>query len=322
MRWQRKSAPLHELELIARLLRPALTHPAARGLLDDAAVLTPALGRDLVFTHDMLAYGIHYLPNDPPADVAHKLLAVNLSDLAAMGAKPVAALLGLGLSPREDEGWLTAFVTGIADASARFALPVIGGDTIAGLERAVLGLTAIGDVPPGAALSRAGARPGDRLWVSGNIGDASLGLRALRGEIAPDPRLIEAYRRPEPRLALGLALRGLATACMDVSDGLLLDARRIAEAGKVGVTVELRRLPTSRAAEAVGATPADLSAGGDDYELLFTAPAGADAAIATLSRTLKLRLTCVGACAVGEGLTVLGPAGQPIIPARLGFEHG
>jgi len=285
-------------------------------------VLTPALGRDLVLTHDMMACGIHYLSSDPPADVAHKLLAVNLSDLAAMGARPVAALLGLGLSPREDEGWLTAFTAGLAQASARFALPVLGGDTVAGLTSAVLGLTAIGDVPPGAALARAGARPGDRLWVSGNIGDAALGLRALRGEIAPDARLIEAYRRPEPRLALGLALRGLATACIDVSDGLLLDARRIAEASGVGVAVDLGRLPISRAAKALGADPADLAAGGDDYELLFTAPAAADDAIAALSRALKLRMTTIGAVSDGDGLVALAPDGAPLAAPRLGYEHG
>ena len=322
MRLQNRSAPLRELELIAKLLRPGATHPAARRLMDDAAVLTPALGRDLVLTHDMLAEDVHFLGHDPPGDVAHKLLAVNLSDLAAMGARPVAALLGLGLSAAQDDAWLEAFVSGLHATAARFALPLVGGDTIMGLDRAVLGLTAIGDVEPGAALARAGAQPGDRLWVSGNIGDASLGLRVLRGELPANARLVEAYRRPEPRLALGHALRGIATAAIDVSDGLLLDARRLVEASGAAGTIDLRLLPVSRAAEALGADMLALATGGDDYELLFAAPPAADAAIAALARSLKLRLTIVGAVAAGTSLTILSANGIPLRPARLGFEHG
>lgn len=309
-----------ELDLIARL-RSLAAHPAARDYRDDAAVLTPALGRDLVLTHDMLAEGIHFLPGDPPQDIAHKLFAVNLSDLAAMGARPVGALLGLGLPPGKDEAWLGAFIEGLAAASAAFDCPLLGGDTIGGLDRLTLGLTALGDVPPGAALSRAGGRAGDRLWVSGNIGDAGLGLRVARGELAPDDRLLAAYRRPAPRLALGQALRGVATAAMDISDGLLLDARRLADASDCGAEIHLARLPISRAAEALNADPLALAASGDDYELLFAAPPHADEAIAALGRRLKLRLTAVGMLKADRGLAVLAPDGTPLTPTRLGWEH-
>ncbi len=316
---------MKERALIARLLAPIATHPAARGLLDDAAVLTPPLGRDLVLTHDMLAEGVHYLPGDPPGDVAHKLLAVNLSDLAAMGARPLGVLLGLGLSTREDETWLAAFTRGLGEACARWGAPLLGGDTIAGLERAVLGLTAIGQVAPGAALPRGGARPGDEIWVSGNIGDAGLGLVIARAPpLKPDAhqaRLIEAYRRPEPRLALGQALVGVASACMDVSDGLLIDAERIGAASGVRMTVRLGDVPISRAAEAAGADRLALATGGDDYELLFTTGAGRGGEVAAIGRRVGVRVTRVGAVEMGAGLTMIGAGGDVIMLARLGWEH-
>ena len=311
---------MRERELIARLLAPIATHPAARGLADDAAVLTPPLGRDLVFTHDMLAEGIHYLPGDPPDSIAHKLLAVNLSDLAAMGAQPLGVLLGLGLSAREDEAWLNAFTAGLADACARWNAPLLGGDTVAGLERAVLGLTAIGQVATDAVLSRGGARAGDDLWVTGNIGDAALGLAAARAG-AGDPTLIERYRRPEPRLAFGAGLAGLANACMDVSDGLLIDAERLANASKAAILLDLAAMPISRVAEAAGADHLALAAGGDDYELLFTAPPEQATHIVALGKRLRTRVTRVGRVAGGSGLTVLGPGGATVVPERLGWEY-
>lgn len=317
---------MRERALIQRLLAPIATHPAARGLLDDAAVLTPPLGRDIVLTHDMLAEGVHFLADDPPHDIAHKLVAVNLSDLAATGARPLGILLGLGLRPREDEAWLAAFTTGLAEACARWSAPLLGGDTIAGLDKAVLGLTAIGHIAPGKALSRAGARAGDDLYVTGNIGDAALGLAVARGAHADAPpelraALLARYRRPEPRLAFGAALTGLATACMDISDGLLIDAQRLAQASGAGATIELARLPISRAAEALDADRLALATGGDDYELLFAAPPAHAANIATLARKLATRVTRVGSVGHGAGLTILDPTGIPITPDRLGWEH-
>jgi len=304
-----------ERRLIAELLRPLATSRAARGLADDAAVWQPPRGRELVLTHDMLVCGIHYLPNDPPGDIALKLLAVNLSDIAAMGARPAGILLGLGLSPAEDDAWLDAFVAGLALGLARWALPLWGGDTVSGLAHAVLGLTAIGSVAPGAALSRDGARPGDGLYVSGTIGDAGLGLAVARGALAHDGYLLRRFRLPEPRLALGASLVGVATAAMDVSDGLLIDAERLAAASGITATIDLAALPLSRQAAAL--TPGDVerlerAAAGDDYELLFTLPPGT---------VPPAHTTRIGLITAGAGLTVIGSDGRPLVPPRLGFEH-
>ena len=316
---------MRERDLIARLLAPLAGHPAARGLADDAAVLAPPLGRHLVLTHDMLAAGVHYLPADPPSDIAWKLLAVNLSDLAAMGAAPGGVLLGLGLTGEEDEAWLTAFTAGLGRALARWQVPLLGGDTIAGVATQALGLTALGFVEPGAALSRAGAAPGDDLWVSGTIGDAGLGLAIAKGEAPPDKALLARYRRPEPRLALGRALGGLASACMDVSDGLLIDAERLALASGVALRIDLARIPVSPPA-AARTPPGDaarlaLATAGDDYELLFTAPASAEEAVLAAAAAAKVAITRIGAAESGQGANALGLGGADVTPARLGWEH-
>lgn len=308
-----------ERDFIARLLAPLAGTAAARGLKDDAALWAPPLGRNLVFTHDILAAGVHYLPDDPPADVAWKLLAVNLSDLAAMAATPAGVLLGLGLSAAEDENWRAAFVAGLGKALETFGVALWGGDTVSGLDRAVLGLTAIGWVEPGRALGRMGAQPGDGLWVSGCIGDAGLGL-AIAQEKAPfDKGLLARFRRPQPRLALGAALGGVASAGMDVSDGLLIDAARLAEASGVGLAISLDAVPLSRPAAGLEEVLARVTAG-DDYELLFTAPPAAD--IAALASTARTPVARIGTVVAGGGLS-LQFAGQPVaLPARLGWEHG
>jgi thiamine-monophosphate kinase len=315
---------LRERALIERLLAPLAPSAAARGLADDAAVWTPPLGRDLVFTHDSIACGVHYLPGDPPSDIAWKLLAVNLSDLAAMGARPAGVLMGLGLSAAEDDGWLAAFTAGLGRALGHFDVALWGGDTIAGLDRAVLGLTAIGHVEPGRALSRAGAQPGDDLWVSGTIGDAGLGLAIARGE-APDAKwLLNRYRRPQPRLALGRDLAGVASACMDVSDGLLIDAERLAAASGVALAVNLGRLPLSDAVRGRTAGLDGLIAratAGDDYELLFTAPAAARDTVRAAGTAARTPVTCIGTVGAGSGLAVTGPGGEAVRPDRLGWEH-
>lgn len=324
--WRARRGRLREPDLIARL-RAVATHPAARGLLDDAAVLTPPLGRDLVATHDLLAQGIHFIGDEPPADLAHKLVAVNLSDLAALGARPLGVLLGLGLAGQGAD-WADAFAAGLGEACARWDAPLIGGDTVMGLDRLVLSLTALGQVEPGRALARAGAQPGDLLWVSGNVGDAGLGLAAARGGLGGPGEAVAAvvarYRRPEPRLALGAALADarLASACLDVSDGLLIDAARLAEASGVRAELDLAAVPLSRAAEALGGDRLAAATAGDDYELLFAARPGATPAVAALGRRLKLRLTPVGCVAAGAGLAVRDAQGRDVTPARLGFLHG
>ena len=307
-----------EREFIARRLAPLATSPAARALADDAAVWTPPIGRDLVFTHDMLAAGIHYLPDDPPGDVAWKLLAVNLSDLAAMAASPAGVLLGLGLSAAEDEAWRDAFTAGLDRALTHFGVALWGGDTVTGLDRAVLGLTAIGWVEPGRALGRMGAQPGDGLWVSGSIGDAGLGLAVAQGRTAFDKSLLNRFRRPQPRLALGAALGGIATAGMDVSDGLLIDADRLAKASNVGLAITLDTVPLGTVADGLADLLSRVTAG-DDYEILFTAPADFD--VGALAAPTKTAVTRIGTVVAEAGLS-LTYRGQPVAaPARLGWEH-
>lgn len=304
-----------EREFIARLLAPLADTSAARGLADDAAVWTPPLGRNLVFTHDILACGVHYLPGDPPSDVAWKLLAVNLSDLAAMAATPAGVLLGLGLSAAEDDAWREAFVAGLSSALKTFNVSLWGGDTVSGLDRAVLGLTAVGWVEPGRVLGRAGARPGDVLYVSGTIGDAGLGLAIAQGKAPFDKGLLGRFRRPTPRLKLGAALGGVATAGMDVSDGLLIDAQRLAAASDVALEIDLDAVPLSRPAAGLDDLLARVTAG-DDYELLFSLPAAARPLPAGVGP-----VTAVGRVLPGTGIS-LRSGGKPVpLPTRLGWEH-
>jgi thiamine-monophosphate kinase len=230
-----------ESEFIAAL-RALATHPGARGLVDDAAVLEIG-GATLVLTKDMIVEGVHYRSDDPPGDVAWKLVAVNLSDLAAKAARPVAVMLGYTLG---EEEWDRAFAEGLGTCLSAFGVPLIGGDTVSapagGLR--TLSLTAIGEAS-GPVPSRAGASAGETLWVSGTIGDAGAGLAMLDGEMVPDEVLIRPYRTPRPRLETGLALGPLVSAMMDVSDGLLIDALRIGLASGLGVTIELDRVPLS-----------------------------------------------------------------------------
>jgi len=300
-------------------LRALATDPAARGLRDDAAVLEVG-GTRLVLTHDMLVEGVHFLPDDPPQDVAWKLLAVNLSDLAAKGARPLGVLLGF---PLGDEDWDRGFVEGLATALAAFGIPLLGGDTVRGPR--ILGLTALGEAS-GPVPARNGARPGDRLWVSGAIGDAGAGLRVLRRELPAGEALVERYRTPRPRLELGEALAPLVSAMLDVSDGFLLDAARMAEASGAALSVDLGSVPLSDAylaalGPARGARLAAASAG-DDYELLFAAPPERTCELLRLAERLAIPLTPVGAFAAGAGLS-LTDAGAPVpLPPRLGWEHG
>lgn len=297
-------------------LRSIATDPAARGLNDDAAVLT--IGKQsLVLTKDMLAEGVHFLPGDPPCDVAWKLVAVNVSDLAAKGATPLACLTGHTLTG--DAAWDSAFVQGLAEALAHHGMMLIGGDTIsapAGTPR-VLSLTAIGlpsvPVPP----SRAGALASDGLFVTGTIGDGWAGLQLLQdGRTAPQS-LIAAYRRPQARIADGFALAQVAHAMMDVSDGLLIDAARMASASGLAVRIDLAKVPLS--ADFAATFGADQAAalcaatGGDDYQLLFAADSEAHLPVAACR---------VGGFGEGSGLTISWN-GMPVdLPEKLGWLHG
>lgn len=304
-----------EADLLARL-RARASHPAARGFRDDAAVLSWPVGLDLVATHDMLAEGVHFTSACPPADIGWKLVAVNFSDLAAMGARPVAVLLGAGIGVDRDPAWAGALLEGIGHALDRFGGALVGGDTIRSGPASVLALTALGAVPPGGALGRAGAQVGDDLWVSGTIGDAGLGLEVAKGQRGGDPFLLRRYRRPMPRIGLGRALRGLATACMDVSDGLLLDASRLAEASGVALQVDSARIPLSDQARSSGVPVAVLAAMGDDYELLFAAPVAARPGVEARARAAATPVTRIGWVVAGRGVTLDGAR-----PEQLGHLH-
>ncbi len=305
-------------------LRALVTDPAARGLSDDAAVLTPPPGEDLAVTHDMMAEGVHYLPTDPPGDVAWKLLAVNLSDLAAKGARPLGVVMGFTL--RDDSEWDDAFVAGLGRALLHFDVPLLGGDTVHSRGPRVLGLTAIGAVPHGGAPARSGAEAGDDLWLTGTVGDAGHGLAVALGDASEAPELVDSFRRPEPRLAAGIALASFANAMMDVSDGLLIDSGRMAVASGVRIDIDLDSLPLSPLyVEARGDDQyARLFAAtaGDDYELLLAAPPAKRDAIAATGRRLGLAITRIGGVAAGLGVSVRDRDGEVTLPDRLGYEHG
>jgi thiamine-monophosphate kinase len=311
-----------ETDFIA-LVRGMAADPAARGLLDDAAVLEVG-GATLVLTHDMIVEGVHFLASDPPGDVAWKLVAVNLSDLAAKGARPLGALLGYSLG---EEEWDRAFAAGLASAMRAFDLPLLGGDTVAGPASSPrsLGLTAIGEAG-GPVPSRAGARAGDHLWVSGTIGDAGAGLRVALGEIAGPDALVERYRNPRPRLEAGQRLAPLVSAMMDLSDGLLIDAARMAGASGLVAEIDLALIPLSEGhIEALGEGRAERLAAataGDDYELLFAAAPARAAQILALSDDLGLPFSRVGGFASGAGLRLLDGGEEMQLPHVLGYRHG
>ncbi len=300
-----------EADFIQRL-RAIATHPAARGLADDVAVLG-----DLVLTHDMIVEGVHYLPSDPPADVAWKIVAVNLSDLAAKGAEPEGVLLGYPLGEAE---WDSAFVDGLAMALAAFDVPLLGGDTVSAPPGAprMIGLTALGRSAH--APDRRGARAGDDLWLVGAIGEAGAGLAIAQGAEGPE-QLRTAYRRPHPLLAEGHALAPLAHAMADVSDGLLIDAGRIAAASGLAVSIDLDAVPRSPALRAFAGEgrAARLAAvtAGDDYALILAA----DPASATAIEELGVGAMRIGRFDTGTGLTLHDGAGQIPVPGRLGYEH-
>jgi thiamine-monophosphate kinase len=320
-----------EFELIAKLFAPlAKGEPGAFALTDDAAVLKPKAGHDLVLTTDAVVSGVHFLPDDPAATIAQKALRVNLSDLAAKGATPRAYLLTVALPDTIDDVWLNAFAAGLKADQKRFGIALIGGDTVATPGPLTLSVAALGEVPQGRTLRRAGAEVGDDVWVSGTIGDACLGLRILRGDglgLADKHRaaLVARYRVPEPRLALGQGIGVLAHACLDVSDGLVADLGHIAEVSKIGIDIQAGQVPLSPAAQAAIANEranlADLLTAGDDYELAFTAPAAARTRLAALATKAKVRLTRIGAVAKSKGVRAYGADGAQLALGRAGYAH-
>ena len=324
---------LGEFERIARFFRP-LAAAGALDLRDDAAVLEPVSGREWVVTTDAMVEAVHYLSGEPPERLARRLLRVNLSDLAAMGAAPVAYTLTTVLPACIEDGWLAGFAAGLAADQRAYGIGLIGGDSVSTSGPVVLSITAIGAVKQGQALRRGGARPGDRVFVSGAVGDGHLGLLAAQGAFADWPesqlsradcaQLADRYHLPEPRLALGMALAGIATAAIDVSDGLPGDLGHLCTASGVGAHIDAAAIPLSPAGRrAVAADPALWPAavsGGDDYELLFTVPEDRVALVAELSLAQSLPLTEIGRIEAERSVSIIDQTGHPIVGLS-GWRH-
>lgn len=320
-----------EFALIAKYFAPlARSSPGSLGLLDDAALLEPEPGKSLVLAADMAVEGVHFIESDPPELIGRKVLRYNLSDLAAMGAAPIAYLLTLAKPEQRSSQWVGAIAAGLAEDQDAFGISLIGGDTSASPGPAMLSITVIGSVGAGEALQRSGARPDDVVFVSGTVGDGALGLKSMRGDLdglAADDRdcLEDRYRLPRPRLALGRALVGLATAAIDVSDGLVADLAHICQASGVGAAVEASTVPLSPPAKAAIADGqialSDLLTGGDDYELLFCVPEDRLEATERLEEAGGVTVTRIGRIAEGAGVEIHGEDGKPLAIENQGYRH-
>jgi thiamine-monophosphate kinase len=311
------------------LIRRYFTRPAPGALLgvgDDAALLQENAGNVLAVSSDMLVSGTHFFPDADPFLLGHKTLAVNLSDMAAMGALPRWATLAIAL-PEADENWLSAFSAGFFALARQHGVELVGGDTTRGPLN--LCVTIIGEVPAHRALRRSGAQAGDEIWVSGYMGDAALALAHLKGKIVlPDEDFAAcapALHQPQPRVALGLALRGIAHSAIDVSDGLLADLGHILEASQAGAEINFSALPVSAVLqkwrEETGLFRQCVLSGGDDYELCFTAPAVRHAELLDKALRLDLRLSCIGKVVAGRGCIVRDATDNLINIEACGYDH-
>lgn len=325
-----RSAP-GEFELIARYFAPLTRRtPGAFNLSDDAALYRPRRGADLVITADAIVEGVHFLPTDPPGSVAQKLLRVNLSDLAAKGARPKAYTLITAWPRGVSEAWVAAFAKGLAQDQRRFGVQLLGGDTVVAPAAAQFSATLFGEIKRGTLLRRGGARVGDTLWVTGTIGDGGLGLRAAQVPIEDIPvsanrYLVQRYRTPEPRLAFGLGLGKLAHAAMDVSDGLLQDLGKLAAASGLAAELDLARVPLSTPAKKLHSlghyAPERAIVAGDDYEILFTAPRTSAPALLALAKRTRTQITPIGHLAKGKGVIVRGADPQLLAALPQGYDH-
>ena len=321
----------NEFETIDRFFAPlSRGFAGARGLTDDTASLSIRDGNEAVITLDTMVSGVHFLPTDPPDLIARKLLRVNLSDLASAGATPRTYFLSLSLPSSIDDVWIGAFADGLAADQAIFGIALGGGDTTSTPEALTLSITAIGEVPRGQAITRAGARAGEDIYVSGTIGDAALALALIQAGGAEQalkdaPALVARYRLPEPRVALGGSLRGLATAAIDVSDGLIADLDHICQISSVGAEVDAASVPLSPDARNVLAKQDALSeriyTGGDDYELLFTVKPENTRKIGALSASLGLPLTRIGQTVEGNRSVLKSASGEDVNLISAGWRH-
>ena len=330
MRNSGSKARLGEFELIAQLFAPLATAPGALHLTDDAAIATLPSGHDLVLTADALIEGVHFFANDPPELIAKKALRVNLSDLAAKGCVPSGYLLTLSLPQSIDRPWLQAFASGLAEDQREFGVSLHGGDTTATPGPLSIAITAFGHVARGRMLRRSGARPGDLVYVSGTIGDAGGGLACLKGEggtLKPPDRdyLVCRFQQPEPRLALGQALIEVASASLDVSDGLVADLGHIAETSSVRVVVDAGQIPLSPALQALWGSSHQAivraATAGDDYEIAFTAASANRGQVEAAAAAAGVALSQIGRCEAGKGVALLGENGLEIPVSRPGYVH-
>ena len=323
-----------EDRLIARYFKPIARHPGAFGLTDDAAVLAPPTGHELVLKADAIVGGVHFFLDDPPEAVARKALRVNLSDLASKGARPVGFLLSIALPKAIKPAWIEAFARGLGADARRYGCPLFGGDTVATPGPVTISIAAFGTLPKGTMVRRAGARAGHRIVVTGTIGDAALGLnlRKARGaarrwklDAGMRRHLVARYLVPEPRNALAEALRRHASAAMDVSDGLAGDLGKLCRASGVGAEVEVASVPLSAAARAaLAAEPrliATVLAGGDDFEIVATVPPAALDVLQAAARAARVPLTAIGRVVAGKGTRFRTPEGRPLRLAHASFSH-
>jgi len=331
---RRSAAESGEDRLIARYFKPLARHPGALGLGDDAAVLAPPNGHELVLTADAIVGGVHFFLDDPADSIARKALRVNLSDLAAKGAKPAGFLLTLALPKELGDGWLKKFAQGLGADARRFNCPLLGGDTVRTPGPATISIMAMGALPKGSMIRRAGARPGDHVIVTGTIGDAALGLK-LRTEKGAARRwaltspmqkhLASRFLVPEPRNAVAEALRNHASAAMDVSDGLAGDLGKLLRASGVGADIEVSRIPLSAAAQtAVDADPPAIETiltGGDDFEVVATIPPRKLRSFIAAARRARVQVTEIARVIPGQGAQFLDADGRPLRFKRASFSH-
>jgi thiamine-monophosphate kinase len=310
-----------EFSLIARHFRP-LSGPGALELSDDAAFMTPPPGRELVLTADAMVAGVHFLPDDPADLVGRKLLRVNLSDLAAKGAVPLHYLMTVSTPKDTPETWFAGFAAGLAEDQATYGVTLLGGDTTSTPGPISLSLTIIGHVAPGTAIHRSGAKAGDEVWVTGTIGDGALGLAVALGRLADASGfLLDRYRLPRPRV--GLELAGIASAAMDVSDGLVQDLGHLCRASGLGAEIELARVPLSAAARAAGPDWLETClTGGDDYEILLAVPSDRSPALQHSAARVGVAVTRVGHFHSGAAEVIVRQAsGEPLALTKGGWSH-
>ena len=321
-------------ERLIELFRPLAKEAGAFGLLDDAAVVTPPPGSDVVLKADAIVGGVHFFAEDPAGAVAKKALRVNLSDLAAKGAEPLGFLLTLVLPRGAGEQWVAAFAGGLKEDAETYRCPLFGGDTDGTPGPITVSIAAFGHVPHGKMVRRAGARPGDLVVVTGTIGDATLGLKLRREpgaaafaklDLPARSHLAERYLLPQPRLTLARAIRECASASIDVSDGLAGDLGKLAAASGVAASIDARRVPLSAGAKLSMATePALLEqvlSGGDDYEIAATVPENRLTALQDAARAAGIPLTTIGRIEAGEGVAIAGLDGRPMVLTQRSFSH-